>query len=137
MNEIKEGQEVYFLYIGHRRNEKHEPIATTVTKVGRKWFEIADAAYTRFSIETLQNDGKGFSPSSRVILSLSDYINEQEQVRLYDLVAEYFKGYSRKSIPLEKLRKIYAVLNSEQNPERSVATMPNSSNEVDNPSNQK
>ena len=123
MKNIYKGQEVYYQYIGHRVNGKgNEPELTTVTKVGRKWFEVEAVKNTRFDLQTLQNDGKGYSSSSRVILSLVDYRNEREQSRLNELISEYFRTFSRKSITLEQLREIAKVLNIEPNPERSVAT---------------
>ena len=112
MNQIKEGQEVYYLYYGHRyKGKESEPVATTVTKVGRKWFEVECAKWDRFSIEDLKNDGKGYSSSSRIILSLWDYRNEQEYNKLKDKISEYFRvGLSNKAT-LEQLRQVAKVLN--------------------------
>jgi len=112
MNKIYEGQEVYYHYFGHSwRNNSGEPIATTVTKVGRKWFEVDANKRTRFSIDTLQNDGGQYSSSSRIILSLVDYRNEQEKQCLYIEIKKYFDSYSRKEVTLEHLRKISKILN--------------------------
>jgi len=132
MNKIYEGQEVYYLYFGHGQQEAAELIATTVTKVGRKWFEVAEINNTRFSIETLKNDAGQYSSSSRIILSLVDYINEQEKNRLYDKIAKRFDFYSKKDVTLEQLRKIYKVLNSDQNVQVSDTTGDHSSTKADN-----
>jgi hypothetical protein len=113
MNQIKEGQEVYYLYYGHRlKKSENDLIATTVTKVGRKWFEVDYAKGQRFSIEDLKNDGKGYSSSSRIILSLWDYKNQKEYSRLMDRVTHYFRNYGKPT--LEQIRQVAQVLNIEQ-----------------------
>lgn len=122
MNKIYEGQEVYYQYIGHRPSDRREPEATVVTKVGRKWFEVERVKHERYSIETLKNDSKGYSTSSRIILSLLDYRNEQEYALLLSTIRKEFDFYNSRKFTLEQLRQIAKVLNNEQNDKRSIAT---------------
>jgi hypothetical protein len=126
MNQIKEGQEVYYEHFGYRQKEReNEPVATTVTKVGRKWFEVECAKYQRFSIETLRNDSKGYSSSSRIILSLLDYRNEKEYEYLTNTISDFFRIWRTNKPTLEQLRQIAQVLNIGQGVKECDTTMLN------------
>lgn len=68
------GQELWFV---HRERRSGAPFATTVTKVGRKWAELA--CHYRIDLSTLIADGGNYTSPGRCYLRKEDW---EAQVRL-------------------------------------------------------
>jgi hypothetical protein len=131
-NILEVGQKVFYLHIGYRRNERNDSqlYEATVSKIGRKWFEVEELSFTRFSLEDLRNDGKGFTSSYRIVLSKEDFELEQEHYKLRGKVEDFFR-YGANKATLQQLKDIAKVLNIEPTVQASVASKDDSSNSSD------
>lgn len=113
---IQKGQTIWLerlvFFRQHEKNNK-ELIETTISKVGREYFETNTEWVGRFSIKTLVHDGKDNSPMYKVYFNKEDYYRKVEQLRLFSEIRESFYTYNTK-ISLEKLREISRILKTDE-----------------------
>lgn len=82
----------------------------TVSKIGRKYFEVEEMYRDRFHLDTLTHDSK-YTSSYQCYLSMGEYLNEQERKRLFKETKD--KLASKGKISLAKLEAINKILNDE------------------------
>ena len=92
------------LYI-RRYRHGDEIIEATVTKVGRKYFEVDKIPRTRFVIDSMLDDTIS-SHSYRCYRSMQEIKDENERSRLMSEIRRYFSELRPKQLPLEDVRKI-------------------------------
>lgn len=121
--EIKIGQKIFLKPINNaaRRGVNVEIREAEVAKVGRKYFELKEGYYGKFHIENL-TQVSDYTPSYQGYFSKQDIEEEIESKILYDEIRHKYFNYYQPKISLKILREIESLLNSDQNPERSVAT---------------
>jgi hypothetical protein len=111
------GQTVCVKCIGYNRRGKNDLEDAVITKVGKKYFELYGWVGVRFFIDTLIQDGKGYSPSFRVYLTKQEILDEQEKSELYNAIKrQFFDTFSNKQkISLQQLRDVVKLLNIDNN----------------------
>lgn len=91
-----------------------EPIQCTVSKVGRKYFEVEDFRFQRFQM----SDGKQCTEMnypSQAYHTLQEILDEKEIQVLTDKIRVHFTGfYGSKKFTLEQLRAIDNIIDPKQ-----------------------
>lgn len=109
-NEIKVGQDIWYRVYGRRMGGDGLLHKSTVSKVGKKYFEIADLYGERFFIDSLTNDGKGYSSSCQAYLSEQDRLDEVEVASLSQFLRNKVGQYGLAPFSLDQLRRIKAII---------------------------
>lgn len=102
------GQEIYLEPKNNASRYNKEIETHTISKVGRKYFEVKDKR-GRFYIETLAMDGGGYCSDWQAHLSLQDIEDEIEFNSICSDLRKFFTG--RIDLSLETLRKIRDMVN--------------------------
>lgn len=104
------GQTIYMKPIGNAARFNRDIKECTISKIGRKFFEVNEIPRSRFHIDNLLHDGGDYNPDYKGYLSLKDIEDEDEAGRLYrEIKTIWFDGYTN-SIPLHKLIEIKEIL---------------------------
>ena len=106
MKTLKVGQTVY-LRDDRKIRSSDEIFEATVSKVGRKYFEIEDV-YGKFDIEKMWNV-TDLTPHLHVRLSRQEIVDENEMCKLNRIIKEYIGARIHK-LSLQQLRKIYEII---------------------------
>lgn len=88
---------------------RREPFEATVSKVGRKYFELTERPREKYDLETLRQVTET-NYENKVYLKLQDILDEKEHQKLYDEIKKAFNGYSKLQYSLEQLRKIAEIV---------------------------
>lgn len=107
---LEVGQKIFIQSLDNRRGADTELKECTVTKVGKKYFEVDSFYMGRFFLDTLFQDGKGYSAGYRAYLTRQDYEDEQEATKLVDELRKVFGGYGRPKFSLYQLQRIKAIV---------------------------
>ena len=102
------GQKVWVTPSSLWRN-KREPFETTVSKVGRKYFELTECPREKYDLETLRQVTET-NYENKVYLKLQDILDEKEHQKLSDEIKRAFNGYGKLQYSLEQLRKIAEIV---------------------------
>ena len=105
---IKVGQKVYLRSSGLSWN-KFGIAEATVTKVGKKYFETDHNGRDRVVIETLDQDGRGYSSQYKVYLTRQEIEDEDETNKLRGILRKVF-DYPQSEITLDQLRRVHAIV---------------------------
>ena len=103
------GQEVFLRNIQWGRNDEPHLRPATVTKVGRKYFYVDDKA---FHVDTWVQH-TDFSPDTEVYSSREEYAVRSELKQMWDYISGFFAKLSVRTIGVDKLRRIYAIIKEE------------------------
>lgn len=106
MNPLKVGQKLYYVEKDFGRRAL-KPKEVTIEKIGRRYFYIEYG--TRFFIDTMSQDSGQYSSRGKCYLTLKDYEEEEEGIRLSNKILEFFHFPFRKLI-LDQKRRIYAII---------------------------
>ena len=88
---------------------RREPFEATVSKVGRKYFELMECSREKYDLETLRQVTET-NYENKVYLKLQDVLDEKEHQKLSDEIKRAFNGYGEIQYSLEQLRKIAEIL---------------------------
>lgn len=86
-----------------------EPFEATVSKVGRKYFELIECPREKYDLETLRQVTET-NYENKVYLKLQDILDEKEHQKLSDKIKRSFNGYGKLQYSLEQLRKIAEIV---------------------------
>jgi|GEM_PF-2182584 len=103
------GQKLWLVRSHHYRGDNREPIEVTISKVGKKYFELEDYSRCKFEIETLKQVTET-NYVDRCHLSLQEILDEREADKLAGQIKNIFGGYGKPKLTLEQLRKIMDVV---------------------------
>ena len=103
------GQKLWLVRSHHYRGDNREPIEVTISKVGKKYFELEDYSRCKFEIETLKLVTET-NYVDRCHLSLQEILDEREADKLAGQIKNIFGGYGKPKLTLEQLRKIMDVV---------------------------
>lgn len=109
--ELTVGQKVWVDPSKSFRNSK-EPYEATVSKVGRKYFELEDGFREKYDLE----NGRQVLDSSyvkKVYLTFQEITDKHERDKLYSTLRAKFSDYGTPKYSLEQLRKVAEILNIE------------------------
>lgn len=110
MIKLNKGQLVYLEEHNYRGN-KSELQEAVIESVGRKYFYIDTfGKECPFFIDSLKNDGKGYTSKYFIWLSKKEYDDYQEYKRLRSSIQKYFDVYGDVDLPLESLREIDKII---------------------------
>lgn len=102
---IEVGMPVYLKPTGNAARRGTAIIETTVTKVGRKYFEVEPPLYGRFYIEEMCQDGRGYISGYHAYLSVKEIEDEARKEALNRHFRKLF-DFSGSGLSLEKLEKM-------------------------------
>lgn len=102
------GQKVWVNPSSFRRSIR-EPFEATVSKVGRKYFELMECPREKYDLETLRQVTET-NYENKVHLKLQDIFDEKEHQKLSDEIKRAFNGYGKLQYSLEQLRKIAEIV---------------------------
>lgn len=115
---MKVGQKVWMRGIGNNRNLG--VVEGEVTKVGRKYFDVAEIRKdgwkfsTQFHIDSLMNVTQ-YSSCWQVYFNQQDILDEDEKSQLLKDIREAFNYYNTdKAFTLSQLRKVKSILDGEK-----------------------
>jgi hypothetical protein len=103
------GQKLWLVRSHHYRGDNREPIEVTISKVGKKYFELEDYHRCKFEIETLKQVTET-NYVDRCHLTLQEILDEREADKLAGQIKNIFGGYGKPKLTLEQLRKIMDVV---------------------------
>jgi hypothetical protein len=109
---IEVGMTVYLKPIGNAARRGTAIIETTVTKVGRKYFEVEQSWTGRFFIETMYQDGRGYISDYHAYLSVKEIEDDARVVALERHFRALF-DFSGSGLSLEKLEKMKIIAEGE------------------------
>lgn len=104
------GQKVYLRPQNNAARRSTEIKEATITKVGRKYFEVEPKWYGRFEIETMYQDGGDYTPNYQAYFSLEEIEEEKELNKLHREVGKFFTGYGKPDISPSQIRAIADIL---------------------------
>lgn len=110
MNKLKVGQTVWLV----KKNQPNiTPQERTISKIGRKYFELSGERDTRFFIETLEIDNGHYGSNATVYLSLQDIEDEREYLAITRRLSGMFNymTWRHGRLTLAQLRQIEAIIN--------------------------
>lgn len=107
--ELKVGQKVWYLPPYYRQSAKSELQEATITKVGRKHFELESKRFGKFDIENLRCVSD-YNNNSRVYLSESDYYEEVERNINWDKIRRAISSTYICPFTNEQLKKILEII---------------------------
>lgn len=102
------GQKVWVTPSSLWRN-KRDPFEATVSKVGRKYFELTECPREKYDLETLRQVTET-NYENKVYLKLQDILDEKEHQKLSNEIKRAFSGYGKLQYSLEQLRKIAEIV---------------------------
>lgn len=107
-SDFKIGQSVVVNWSGYNKSRTTEE---TITKVGRKWVELAEGQY-RFDPRNMFLDGRGDASLGKVYLSHAELNDEQEREQLWRSIARRVRDiYSLPAyLTLERLQQLAKLL---------------------------
>jgi hypothetical protein len=103
------GQKIYLKPIGNAARRSTDIIETTVTKVGRKYFEVEYRPCNRLSIEYLAEDNGQYISNYQGYLSMQEIEDEREAYQLHRLIKQNL-GVNKPRHSLATLKKIAEVM---------------------------
>jgi len=110
---MKVGQKIYLKPIGNNaRYGNQEVRECTISKIGRKYFELEEKGYGRFFIESMAQDCGQYISGYQAYLSIQDIEDEEEAKKLYSEIKKAFSGFST-SLSLSELKEISRIINHE------------------------
>lgn len=103
------------LFIGLKLYREDNPEREyTVSKIGKKYFEVAELSRERFFIETLKKDGGQYSQNSfQLWRDKQTLLDKKETDMLYSKISKHFSPYINKSNTLTQLRDVAKILELE------------------------
>ncbi|AGH56791.1 hypothetical protein Phi19:2_gp013 [Cellulophaga phage phi19:2] len=108
---MKVGQLIYFEPQGNASRYNKDIKTCTISKIGRKYFEVKEIRNARFFIETLKHDGGEYCSNYSGYLSLKEIQDKKEAHKLNEEISRYFTLNSTR-VSLEKMRKIKQILDN-------------------------
>jgi hypothetical protein len=102
------GQKVW-VYTSSFFGSKKEPFEATVSKVGKKYFELAECPRQKYDLKTLKQVTESIC-QNKIYLKLQDILDEKEHQRLSDEIKRAFNGNAKLKYSLEQLRKIAEII---------------------------
>jgi len=111
MTDLKPGMEIYLEPIGNAARRSSELIDTKIEKVGRKYFTTQSGNYGKFFIETLLQDGRGYSANYKAWLSKDDFLKNKEYMSLKEQIRSEFTQWRFPKLSMEDCYEILAIIN--------------------------
>lgn len=103
------GLKLWLVRSHYYRHDNREPIEVTISKVGKKYFELEEYTRTKFEIETLKQVSKT-NYIDKCHLTLQEILDEREADKLVGQIKNIFGVYGKPKLTLEQLRKIMDVV---------------------------
>lgn len=106
---MKVGQKVYVKYLDRGRYNPQDIQEATISKIGRKYFELNEFRHSRLYLDSFIEDGGQYSPRYKVYVSKQAIVDEEESDKLFKTISLRF-GYFKNPYTLEQLRKVADIL---------------------------
>jgi hypothetical protein len=114
---LEVGQIIYLKPICNAARYSNEIEEVKITKLGNKYFEVCSVGteYNKFAIDrflkdTLQQDGKGYSPDWIGYLTKQEIEDERVYNNLGDLIRKTFDHWHTHKLSLDQLRRIRDII---------------------------
>ena len=108
---LQVGQTVYVKSLTLYSNKGKQDIETgVVSKIGNKFFELEGPRWfrKRFVLSTMLNDGRGYTSSLKVYLSMQEIEDEKEASHLAQELRQYFEYVN--NLTLDQARRVKAIV---------------------------
>ncbi len=112
MKELKVGQKIWIRYKGFDKWRKSDPSEVVITKIGRKYFEVAtEDGYRKgkYEIETMLESVYS-NYRNKAYLSLKEINDEDEKTKLSNKIKNKFNSYGELPFSLDQLKKIDEII---------------------------
>jgi hypothetical protein len=106
------GMTVYYKSLSGRKGDDTSLKETKITKVGNKYVEITEKWVGRFYKDSLKHDAGEYSSRYQLYLNKEHYEIELEKQLIQRELRDYFQGYSKIDLSIEKLRQILSIVRS-------------------------
>jgi hypothetical protein len=106
---MKIGQEVYLERMGNAARYSNEPIATEITKIGRKYITVAFNDY-KFFIEDNEQFSPVYSADYKLYYSLEELSEKIEKRKLDSEVRQQFQYWGESAFTLDQLKRIKSII---------------------------
>jgi hypothetical protein len=104
------GQKLFLKPVNNRaRYGNNEIKEATVSKVGRKYFEVSELSRTKFEIDSLREVSE-YVPDWEVYFSKQQILDEDEINKLTSDFRLFFTRFDQPKLSLEQLRKIKEII---------------------------
>lgn len=115
---MKVGDMVWLQTLGNLARNGSKDYPGWIMKIGRKYLYVArtqnapEYSWIQIDMEDFRDTSKIGGSSWQMYLSEQHFLDKQEQDKLYEKIKTAFGGYSytRKEYPLDKLRRMAAIL---------------------------
>ena len=107
---MKIGQKIYFKPINNAARGSRDIIETTVSKIGRKYFECEGMWSIKFFIDTLGDNSGQYCSSYKGYLSKQDILDEEESEKILRILQKEFDRFTS-NLNLDQLRRINDIIN--------------------------
>lgn len=108
---LKVGDKIWYIMTkSYSFNRTPVLIESTVSKVGKKYFEIEGLLRYRFFLDTLKHDGGNYSSEYKAYITDLDYYNEVETEKEYEKLKIAFSSSNSGKFTLEQLKKTREIL---------------------------
>jgi hypothetical protein len=108
-DKIKIGLKIYLKPIGNMLRCRKEIKECTISKIGRKYFEVEEIPNIKFQIENLRQV-TNYTPDWKVYFSKQEILDEQEYDELFTELRKIFSERNKTDLTLEQLRKIKEIV---------------------------
>ena len=109
MSKLEVGQKVFIKPMGNAARYSKEIKEGVVTKVARKYFWLDGFYKERFFIDSMVNDGHGYSSDYAVYLSAQEIEDEREAESLRKEIVKLFEWSSSARLTIDQMRRIIAI----------------------------
>lgn len=105
------GQKIYLEPLGNAARRSKEIKEVTISKIGRKYFQVEEMDMIRFNIDDLVHDGGVYSSEYQGYLSKGAIADKMERERLHSIISREFNTHNP-TLTLDKLKAIDGIIKS-------------------------
>jgi len=106
------GQNLWLVSSHNYKRVDLEPIEVTISKVGKRYFELVGYTRSKFDIQTLKQV-TDTNYIDECYLTLQEIFDKRESDKLIEKIRKVLGGYNKPNLTLEQLRKIWYILNDD------------------------
>ena len=108
-NKLKVGQTIFVRPTNNAARYSTEIKESTISKIGKKYFELEDFYSMRFSIEKMKEDTGNLLADYTCYLTMQEIRDEIDAKSISEWLNPWF-GYGKPRLSAEKLRRVKAIV---------------------------
>jgi len=107
--ELKVGQEIFLKSTPY---SKPEIVKATISKIGRKYFEVTPRYLGRYFLDTMIHDDGNYSAKYKAYTSLEEIEKEEKRRELGNKISSFFKYGATGKLTLDQLEQIQSIIDA-------------------------